>query len=181
MEKQTPESLRDQLNDLIASNQFPEIIQKLEELNQDLKSNNLENKVLQVKGRIESLQQLIIDGTAIQQTITTEENKLRTALTELKDLALDILENGESEVITPAPSLPNPTSNPATLIDYAIILLSCLVFLVLLGAFSYGLFTDPIKVGLIAFASAIMIGIILYLKKYRRDMGKSVFQPIKQN
>jgi len=106
-----------------------------------------------------------------------EENKLRMGFTETRELMLDIFTNGE---IASEPESPHiieklAIATPTSFIDYVIVGLSAAVFIAILGAFVVALFENPKNVGLIAFATALMIGILMWLNKYRRDMGKSAF------
>ena len=178
MDQKLIETKEKLLNSLIAGNKVDEALDEIEKLNHLLNSNNIGNEIIDIRSIKNDLEQQINDEIITQENVRIGKGRIRKKITDLKDDVIYFLEHGKER--TPQP--PSPSTNQLdvqtkiTIIDIAIVVLTSLVFIVLLVAFAIGLLKDPMNFGLIAFASAIMIAIILYLRKYKRDMGKGVYQ-----
>ena len=175
--KEIIEEKKKLLSNLISKNKHSQIFDAIQDINQELKSSLLENEVLKLKSRQADFEMNINDPAFSGESMTRERASIRNAIIALKDRTLHIMEHGESSLENESPTpQPTPAQAKTNIVDLAIVILTSLVFIVLLIAFGFALLGKPINIGLIAFASAFMMIILMGLIKYKRDMGKGVYQ-----
>ena len=177
MDQEIIEQKEKLLNSLIAKNEIDKAVSEIETINKDFDIKSITKDILNIKAKKNDLDLKIHDEVISTENIRLETSRLRNKVIDLKDKILYVMEHGEEEKVEVIPDPENVSiETKITIIDIAIVVLTSLVFIVLLVAFAIGLLKNPMNQGLIAFASAIMIVIILYLRKYKRDLGKGVYQ-----
>ena len=177
MSKELIEEKKLLLNSLISKNKNSKIFDEIEQINIKLKSSFLENEVLKLRSRQSHFDVNVHDPAYSGENLTRERAAIRNAIITLKDKTLHVMEFGDLKLETPDAKQPSPSNTTKiNIIDIAIVILTSLVFIVLLVAFAFALLGSPINFGLISFASAFMMIIIIGLIKYKRDLGKGVYQ-----
>jgi hypothetical protein len=176
MSKELIAEKKELLNSLITKNKNSKVFDEIDELNRLLKSSLLENEVLKLRSRQSDFEMNVNDPAFSGERMTQERASIRNAIIALKDKTLQIMEFGEAKIDSIPDTPTASTASKINIVDIAIVILTSLVFIVLLVAFAFALLGNPINIGLIAFASALMILIILGLIKYKRDLGKGVYQ-----
>lgn len=176
MNKELIEEKKDLLNSLISKNKNSKIFDEIDQINLELKSSFLENEVLKLRSRQSGFDVKVHDPAFSEESITRERAAIRNAIVALKDQTLHIMEHGDEDFNTGQAQSQTSTQSKINIIDLAIVILTSLVFIVLLVAFAFALMGNPINIGLIAFASAFMMIIILLLMKYKKDLGKGIYQ-----
>ena len=177
MDQELIEKHKDKLVDLLGKDKRSEVLDLIEELNKTFKSDNIVNEILDIKAQQSALDVRINDGDIREEDKSVKNAAIRKKLRNLKDDMLYLMEHGKEREIIPQPAPePSPVHAKTNLIDIVILVLTSAVFIVNVVAFAIGILNNPMNLGLMTIATAIMVGIILYLMKYKKDMGKGVYQ-----
>jgi len=177
MDQALIEKHKDNLIDLLGKDKRIDVLDAIEEINKEFGSKSISNEILDIKAQQTALETRINDGDIREEDKSVKNAEIRKKLRQLKDDILHLMEHGE-EAKNVEPIIPNDPTNAAkiNIIDIVIVILTSVVFIVNVVAFAIGILNTPMNLGLMAIATAIMVGIILYLMKYKKDMGKSVYQ-----